>query len=376
MNAPSRRPRATRALRAAATLAALLAAALAGPARAADTLVVGQVAELSGQRVVAEGVAGAQLWFDNVNRDPKQPHHFVLKQYDDKRDPALTVSLTHKLLDEDNAVALFGYRSTPSLDALAKEFDGLGVALVAPFNGSAAVRRTAHNAFFLRGSYQDEARRLVQQLVGVGVHEVAIVSQSDAFGVEGRDGYVAALKAERIAPVALLEYDRKTLDTRPAVAALLRANPAAALLACTPKACADIINGVRAQNPVMLLGVMSNTVNADFIGAVAAHGRGVLMSQVMPYPWNEGTPIVREFDQLNAAAGNKVPLSYASLEGFAAAKLLTEAVRRAPAPTRAGVLRALREMHGVDLGGIVFDVNGQHYFTEVTTLDATGRILR
>src|SRR5437868_6697601 len=73
----------------------------------AETLVVGQVAELSGQEVVAENVAGARLWLDHVNASAREPNKFVLKQYDDKRDPKLTVSLTHKLVDEDKAIALF-----------------------------------------------------------------------------------------------------------------------------------------------------------------------------------------------------------------------------------------------------------------------------
>ena len=347
-----------------------------GAAAHADTLVIGQVAELSGQEVVAENIAGARLWLDAVNADPRSPHRFVLKQYDDARDPAKTVALTRRLVEQDGAVALFGYRSTPSLDALAPVLDSLGIALVAPFNGSEAVRHATGDAFFLRATYHDEARRLVDQLDAVGAREVAVVSQSDPFGDDGRDGYLAALKAHGLAPTLRLTYDRKTLDVRAVVAALVAQAPSAALLACTPRACADIIDGLRAHNPAMLIGVLSNAVNGEFVKAVAPHGRGVLMCQVMPYPWNDGTPLVREFNRLNAQAGGKVPVSYATLEGFAAAKLLTEAARRANPPTREGLLRALRGMQGLDLGGLFFNPGGGHFFTEVTTLDANGHILR
>ncbi len=47
---------------------------------AAETIVVGQVAELSGQDVVADNVAGAALWFNHVNKDPHGTHRYVLKQ--------------------------------------------------------------------------------------------------------------------------------------------------------------------------------------------------------------------------------------------------------------------------------------------------------
>lgn len=343
----------------------------------AENLVVGQVAELSGQDVVAENVAGAKLWFDHINKSPKEAHRFTLKQYDDKRDPKLTLEYTHRLVETDNAIALFGYRSTPSLDALSKELDAMNVALVAPFNGSDAVRKNARNAFFLRGTYKDEASRLVEQITTLGMRKVAVVYQEDAFGKEGLEGYTTALKARGVEPVTVLSYDRKTLETTHVVAELLSREPSATLMACTPKACANIIRGVREQNVSMLIGVLSNAVNEEFIHSVAATGRGLMMSQVIPYPWNVSLPIVREFNQLNTQSGKAVPVSYASLEGFAAARLLTGAVRRTGAkPTRESVIVALRGMRKFDLGGIYFNPEGQNYFTEVTTLAKGGKIIR
>ena len=366
---------AARACRAIAIATAVLAAAC-GPAQA-ENLVVGQVAELSGQDVVADNVAGAALWFNHVNNSSKEAHKFLLKQYDDKRDPKLTLEYTHRLVEVDNAIALFGYRSTPSLDALSRELDAMNIALIAPFNGSDAVRKNARNAFFLRGTYKDEAWRLVEQIVTLGLRKVVVVYQEDAFGKEGLDGYVSALKARGIDPVAVISYDRKTLETTHVVAELLLHDTPAALMACTPKACANIVRSVREKNRGMLIGVLSNAVNEEFIKSVASTGRGLLMSQVIPYPWNVSLPIVREFNQLNARGGNLAPVSYASLEGFAAAKLLTEAVRRGGSkPTREGVIAALRSMKKFDLGGIYFNPEGQNYFTEVTTLGTNGKIVR
>jgi branched-chain amino acid transport system substrate-binding protein len=356
---------------------ALLAAAfaLAVVPAAADTLVIGQVAELSGQSVVAEQVAGAKLWFDSIN-ESHGPHTFVLKQYDDRRDEKLTLPLTHKLIDEDNAIALFGYRSTPSLNALAGELDKLGIALVAPFNGSQTIRATARNAFFLRGSYRDEAMRLVAQLEAMGLRDAAVVYQDDPFGREGLAHYKEALAARGLASKMELPYDRKTLDVQPAIDALLHAQAQAVLMACTPKACADVIRKVRGAHNPMLFAVLSNAATDEFVKSVAPVGTNVIISQVMPYPWNTAYPLVRDFNRLNAAHHNGVTLSYSSLEGFAAARLLTEAVKAAgPKPTRAGIIEALRRMKGVDLGGIRYSAGEQHYFTEVTTVRSDGKIV-
>lgn len=356
---------------------ALMLGLIATPLAQAETLVVGQVAELSGAEVVAENVAGARLWFEHINKVPGEPHKYVLRQYDDQRDPKLTLELTRKLVASDNAIALFGYRSTPSLNALAKELDSWNIPLVAPFNGSSTVRSAARNVFFLRGTYKDEARRLVDQLVAVGIRSVALVYQQDPFGQEGLEGYRDALKSRGVQAQVELGYDRKTMDVSAVVEGLRKQAPTAALMACTPKACADIIRGVHQTHPSMQMGVLSNAVNNEFIKAVGEYSRGVMMSQVIPYPWNLAAPIVRDFNRLNAAAGHAVPVSYASLEGFAAARLLTEAVRRSGGkPSREGVIAALRAMKNVDLGGLYFNADGKHYFTEVTTLRSDGKIIR
>jgi len=350
---------------------------LAATAALADDLIVGQVAELSGQAVVADSVAGARLWFDYVGKLSPKSHRYVLKQYDDARDPVITIEMTKKLVYQDKAIALFGYRSTPSMNALSKELDAYEIALVAPFNGSATIRTSAKNVFFLRGSYLDEAHRLVDQLATMGIRRVSVVYQEDSFGQEGLQGFQAELKANRIELVSALSYDRNTLDVKAAIGDLVKKQPGATLMACTPKACANIINSVRRTDKSMIFGVMSNAVNTEFIKLISESGRNVLMSQVMPYPWSTSIPIARDFNRLNALSGNKVPVSYASMEGFAAARLLTEAVDRAGAtPTRASVLAALRKMKDVDLGGLWFNPPGGRYFTEVTTLTSGGKIVR
>src|SRR2546425_563433 len=128
----------------------------------ARTLVVGEVAELSGIATAAENAAGAKLWFDHAGKT--SGHTFVVKAMDDQRDPKKTVELTRQLVEQDKVVALFGYRSTPSLEAVAPVLDELQVPMVAPFNGSGAVRQAGANwMFFLRGTYQDEMTRLVDQ---------------------------------------------------------------------------------------------------------------------------------------------------------------------------------------------------------------------
>jgi branched-chain amino acid transport system substrate-binding protein len=340
------------------------------------TIVLGQVAELSGQATTTESMQAAQLWFDAASK--KGPHRYVVKSLDDARDPKLTVSLTKQLIAQEGVHALFGYRSTPSLEALAKDLASLKVPLVAPFNGAQSVRKTAGDwGFFLRANYRDEAAKLVNHVATVGVSRIAIVHQQDAFGADGLAGYQTALASKNLKASTVLSYDRKTLDVTSVIEGLKAAQPSAVLMACSAKACAEIIKAIRASDRQMMFLSMSNMVTDEFVKEIASVGRNVLLSQVMPYPWDLRVPVVKEFNRLNSAAGGKVPVSYSALEGFIAAKLMTEAAARAgKSPTPESLQKALLSMKSVDLGGVIFDASRPANLVELTLVTSGGRLIR
>jgi branched-chain amino acid transport system substrate-binding protein len=340
------------------------------------TIVLGQVAELSGQATTTEGMLAAQLWFDAASK--RGPHKYVVKSLDDARDPKLTVSLTKQLVAQEGVVALFGYRSTPSLEALSKELSSLRVPLVAPFNGAQSVRKSAGDwGFFLRASYRDEAEKLVRQVATVRISRIAIIHQQDAFGADGLAGYQAALAAQNLKASTVLSYDRKTLDVSAVIEGLKAAQPSAVLMACSAKACADIIKAIRVVDRQMMFLSMSNMVTDEFVRDVASVGRNVLLSQVVPHPWDQRVPIVKEFNRLNALAGSKVPVSYSALEGFIAAKLMTEAASRAGrVPTAQTIQQALLSMNKLDLGGIIYDSAKPAKLVELTLVTSGGKLIK
>jgi branched-chain amino acid transport system substrate-binding protein len=354
----------------------VLAVTAALPCVQARTLVVGQVAELSGVAVAAENAAGAKLWFDHAKRT--SGHTFVVKALDDERDAKKTVALTRQLVEQDKAVALFGYRSTPSLEAVAPVLDELQVPMVAPFNGSDAVRKAGAGwMFFLRGTYKDEMERLVGQARFTGMRRFAILHQRDAFGNEQAKAFEATLQAGGIKPAGIYSYDRKTLDVAEAVKGIVDLAPEAVLMACTPLACADIIRKVRETNGRVMFLVLSNAVSEEFLTGIAKVGRGVVMSQVMPYPSDSRVPLVKEFNRLNHEYKAKVPVSHAALEGFAAAKLLTVAAQKAgPQADARKIAEVLRTTGPIDLGGIVYDPQAHAHYVELTMVSREGKLIR
>jgi len=77
----------------------------------------------------------------------------------------------------------------------------------------------------------------------------------------------------------------------------------------------------------------------------------VIVTQVFPSERSIGHPMVKEALALARAKGQQ-ELSPAAIEGYAAAKVLVEAQRRAgPKPSRARLLAALENLRNFDLGG-------------------------
>ena len=139
----------------------------------------------------------------------------------------------------------------------------------------------------------------------------------------------------------------------------------------------DIIRKVRESNQKMMFLVLSNAVSEELLSAIAQVGRGVVMSQVMPFPWDAKVAIVKEFNRMNQQYKAKVPVSHAALEGFAAAKLLTIAAQKAgPQADAHKIAEVLRTSGPIDLGGIVYDPQSKSHFVDLTMVSRDGKLIR
>ena len=97
---------------------------------------------------------------------------------------------------------------------------------------------------------------------------------------------------------------------------------------------------------------LSNNASSGFVKSLGENARGVIVTQVFPYERSIAFPMVREAQDLAKLKGmNEV--SPAMLEGFAAAKVLVEGLRRAgPKPTRDKLQAALENLRKLDIGGL------------------------
>jgi ABC-type branched-subunit amino acid transport system substrate-binding protein len=350
---------------------------------AENKIVIGQSVELSGQATGKENMLGAQLYFNWLNAQGGilgQQIEFI--SYDDQRDPLKTKENTLKLINEHHALALFGYRSTPTVEAILPLLEKNKIPLVAPFSGAQSLYKPTHPYVFnLRASYQEEAAKMVESLATLQIKKVAILHQDDTFGKDGLAGFEKNLTAKQLKPVTIAEYKRKDLNVDAAVASIAAVNPQAVLMACTPNACADFIKKMRASGHAPQFLMLSNVNSEEFFTSLGKDGRGIGVMQVTPSPNNIGVTVVREFQRALKTASHPPLATDAVEEGFIAAKLLAEGLRRAGAnPNAQKLVAALEAMHDVDLGGVFVNYSARNHdgshFVELSIVGQNGKLIR
>ena len=364
--------------------AALVGGGWQAPAAAqGERIVIGQSAALSGpaSELGRQFRQGAEILFDRVNAQGGIGGRSVeLRSLDDGYEPARCVENTRQLID-GGASVLFGYVGTATcLAALPLATEAKRV-FFAPFTGSEAVRIPFNPfAFHLRASYVDETHAIVKHLTSVGIHRIGVFYQNDGDGKAGLLGVARALKLQYRAPSGLGFVERNSENVDAAVAKILAAKPDAIVQISPYRSSAAF---VRAARRAGFGGVFYNIslVGAQALAqALGADARGVVVSQVMPYPFAPTTRLTREYLAAGKAArGPGFEPSYVSVEGYAAAKTLVEGLQRAKAPTvPQSIAAGLESLRDFDLGGVVVDFGPRKHagmrFVDMTILSSDGKV--
>jgi branched-chain amino acid transport system substrate-binding protein len=344
----------TRIVAAIGAMSVLVSGALAQDGVTPTSILIGQSAAFTGPaaQLGIQMRDGAKLWFDYVNaRGGVNGRRIELKSRDDKYEPKLAAENTKKLIEEDRIFVLFAYVGTPTSQASLPIFTAAKVPFVAPFTGAELLRSPFNKYIFnVRASYYDETERMVDFLVRTGVKNFGVFYQNDAYGQAGLEGVKRALSRRNMQPMVLGTVERNTTNVSEAVNTINAARPEATVMITAYTSAAEFVKQMKKA------GSGSQFFNVSFVGskalaeALGAEGRGVIISQVVPFPWSPTVPVVKEFLDLAKAA--KVEVNFSSLEGFIAAKVLVEGLRAAGKDlTRAKFVTAMESMSNFDTGG-------------------------
>lgn len=344
-------------------------------------VVLGQSAPITGPaaQLGIQFNLGAKLYFDSVNAKGGVAGRMIeLRLLDDGYEPERTAANTKKFI-EDGVFALFGYIGTPTSLAALPMATEAKIPFFAPFTGAQALREPYNRyAVHVRASYFEETAAIVKQADSVGFKKVGVFYQNDAYGKTGLDGVTRALATLGRKPVSLGTVERNSVDVAKTASLIMAAQPDAIVQISAYKSCAAFIREVRK------MGFAGTFYNVSFVGTQALalelgdKAAGVAISQVMPFPFSPNTPLGSEY-QAALATNKELTANYSSLEGYVAAKVFTEALRRAGSKvSQEDFLNALDTIQKWDLGGFTLDFGPTKRegskFVELTVLDSSGKV--
>jgi ABC-type branched-subunit amino acid transport system substrate-binding protein len=214
----------------------------------------------------------------------------------------------------------------------------------APVSGSLRVRQPLlRYVFNLRASYLDESRVLIRHLVeDVHVSRIALVRRDDGDGDSAREALQAALAEHSLQIVSEGDYVRNTMEVQEAFDRVIDGSPEAVILFGAGAPCAQFIQYARRQGGRPLILCCTSNVDLEHVQRLLGpQAEGVIGSQVVPFPRDSGSDLVRDYQEDMTAGGYK-EFNHASLEGYVGARVFVTALQKAgPALTEQGLIGAL-----------------------------------
>ena len=364
-------------LRRALIVVALAFAAAAGPAAHAQdgvsksAIVIGQSVALTGP-AAALGQPfsqGAKLFFDRLNAGGGVNGRKVeLVTLDDAGNPATTLANTQKLLAQ-GVFSLFGYYGSPQVTAAYPAIKDSEIVLFAPMSAADEFRGSVYpNVYSLRPGYSEEAAAIMRHAETLGARKLAILYAADGESVSALDASERTMqgRANLVARAPIAD-----------VAKVMAAQPESVLVIADARAAAAAIRDLRSKGFRGPIYGYSNTGESLLAEQLGAAGAGVVVVRVVPRSDNLKLPVVRDLhaDMLEAKLGKS---NVYMLEGYIAARVYTEALRRIPKePTRAKLRKAIDGIDEVSVGGFrvhfAQDRVGSK-LVELSLIDSQGRI--
>jgi ABC-type branched-subunit amino acid transport system substrate-binding protein len=348
-----------------------------------DKILLGQAAVFSGPaaQLGIQMRNGIKAYFDYVNeKGGVHGRKLELITEDDRYEASVAPGASKKLIEQHRVFALVGYVGTPTGVVHLPVITQAKVPLVGMFTGAEALRVPFNRyVFHVRASYYDETEAIVEQVVSTGGKSIAVFYQDDAYGQAGLKGVEIAVAKRGMKISALGTVERNTIKVENAVKTINAAKPDAVVMISAYTSCAEFIRQMKRA------GSGTTFYNVSFVGskaladALGKDGVGVAISQVVPFPWGTAVPVVKEYQQLAKKAGF-TDYNFSAIEGFLAAKVLVEGLRRTGRDlTRERFIDTMEKLD-VDVGGFYVTYSPKSHtgskFVDLTIIGRDGKFLR
>lgn len=324
-----------------------------------NQIVLGQSCALSGPAAaLGTGMqAGLNAYFAKANAaggiNGKQ---IKLISKDDGYEPQKAIANTRALLDQDKVFLLIGEVGTPTSKAVFPIVEEVKVPFFGPFTGAEFLRNPFKKYVVnVRGSYYQEMEKLAAYLVDQKkLSKIACFYQNDGYGRAGLKGIELALAKRSLKLTATGTYERNTVAVKSGLLQIRKAKPEAVIMVGAYKPCAAFIKLAKKVG-------MKDTLycNISFVGTAALKkelgdaGEGCIISQVVPFPWDESLSLIKEYLATMKKFKPQATTGFVSLEGYMVGKLFCQAAATVKGDlTRESFLQAVDKIGTFDLGGI------------------------
>jgi branched-chain amino acid transport system substrate-binding protein len=282
---------------------------------------------------------------------------------DDGYEPSRTLEAVRQLYEKDKVFGFIGNVGTPT-SAISMPYALQHRALFfGAFTGANILRNDPPDryVFNYRASYAEETATTVHYLVKLRrlqPRDIVVFAQQDSYGDAGFTGVAKAFRALGLADstIVRLNYKRNTVDVDEAIAQMraLKVQPKAVIMVATYRAAAKFIEKTRDLYPNLIY------TNVSFVGSTELSdelmllgprfANGVIVTQVVPAVSGYSSAVLDYKTALNKYFPGEVP-SYVSFEGYNAANVLIQALKRTgPQLDTEPLIDTLENMGDLDLG--------------------------
>ena len=376
-------PRLLRALSAALGLAfALPAAAVTGVTP--TQIVVGQDIDMTGTIAVRMKplVAAADAYIERVNAaGGVNGRRIKVIRTDSANKPERTKVNVKALVERDGVFAMWGISGTGNVAAALPYLTEHGVPLVGSTSGADSFYARLHPMLVnMKAGYGDEIRRMARHLNDTYLTRVGVIYLDNGFGREAFKSAEVAVKESGLELVAVAKFKEDGSDIEQAVQAMNKVSPAAVMLLTLSGPAPKLVEEYQKTGGRTQFLALSIVATDALYKSIGEKARGIIVTQIVPFPFDRSVPIAREYSELMLAKGVK-EVSHSGMEGLILAKGLVEGLRAAGKDlTRERLLRAFEGLHDRDFGGYKLsfsptDHNGSD-FVEITMISRGGKLVR
>lgn len=341
-----------------------------------------QIAALEGPAAaLGDGMRqGINAAFEEANSNGGVHGRMIsLESMDDGYEPDRSVEHIRSVISSDNYIGLIGPVGTPTSKAMQPIATDAELPFIGPFTGAGFLRDAAlSNVLNVRATYAAETEAWIAQLVDKqGLKNVAILYQDDGFGRVGLAGVTEALARRDMTLVAEGTYTRNTVAVKSALLEIRKSKPEAVVMVGAYKPIAEFVrlsHKLKFKPEFATISFVGSKALAADLGVT---GEGVIISQVVPNPWDNSIPVVAKYQEALKAVDADAEPGFVSLEGYIVGRLAIEALNKVGEDlTRENLMAALSNLGVVDMGGaqLAFGPNDNQGMDEVflTRITADG----